>query len=152
MISTTSRSQHLNPTLLRRQNRLPHRCGRCSSENRNSGFRPAFHDLATGISYLSRYADGSPAPFHLLDGLPQRLLERTGKQQRLTATTPSLIAGFLRADRFYTREQAAIQQAEIQPPSRKTARRGRGTNIGTPTSFLHRIIYLSFNITVLRNI
>ena len=44
--------------------------GGISSANRHYGFTPGFLDRETGAVYCSCWADGTPAPFHALDGLP----------------------------------------------------------------------------------
>lgn len=80
--------------------------GGLSQHNREAGFLPAFQDTETGCVYRSRFSDGSPAPIHLLDGLPRALQRDNGDGTAMTFK-PTLVAGFLRADRFYTREQAA---------------------------------------------
>lgn len=78
-----------------------------SENNRDNDFRAAFRDLESGSAVLARFKDGSPAPMHLLDGLPEKwVLERDATGQVLRVK-PSVIAGFLRRGRFYTREQAA---------------------------------------------
>ena len=96
----------LSPAALRQQNRHQRFGGR-SEENRSNGFRPGFQDISTGRAYLSRYADGSLAPFHLLDGLPETLVIQRGTSQHVAALKASVIAGFIRWQHFYTREQAA---------------------------------------------
>ena len=48
--------------------------GGVSSENRHLGFVPAFMDTRTGKVYGCTFADGRPAPFHILDGLPDELV------------------------------------------------------------------------------
>ena len=79
--------------------------GGISENNRSTGFAPAFKDTATGRVYRSRFANGTPAPIHVLDGLPAELLvESDGNAVVLKDT---LVSGFLRADRFFTRGQAA---------------------------------------------
>ena len=70
-------------------------------------FRPAFLDRATRIVYPSRYADGRPAPFHVLDGLPQPLVVARGRGGQVVGVKPSLIPGFVRRGRFYTPAEAA---------------------------------------------
>jgi hypothetical protein len=92
---------------LRRENRAWRGTGGVSDGNRRSGFLPAFKDTASGNVYLARYADGTPAPMHLLEGLPEDLVIRRDATGRTAAVKGSLVAGFLRGGRFYTREQAA---------------------------------------------
>lgn len=85
----------LNHETLKKQNETLEGTGGVSAGNRHYGFRPAFLDCRSGTVYLSCFADGRPAPFHLLDGLPE-------------AIHNTLVAGFELKGRFYTREQAAI--------------------------------------------
>jgi hypothetical protein len=87
--------------------------GGISAGNRGDGFRPAFLDSDTNTVYLSRYFDGQPAPFHLLDGLPDHLVLQRNASGRVEAVSPAVVSGFLRAGRFYSREEAAQAIAAI---------------------------------------
>ena len=87
--------------------------GGVSEENGGLGFRPAFLDAGTGNVYRSRFQDGTPAPFHLLDGLPDELVLSRNEYGRVAAVRASLVSGFVRCGRFYTREEAAAAVAEI---------------------------------------
>ena len=78
-----------------------------SDEGRAFGFRPAFLDRTTRIVYPSRYADGRLAPFHLLDGLPPPLVVTRGGDGRVVGVRESVVTGFVREGRFYTRAEAA---------------------------------------------
>lgn len=69
--------------------------GGVSANNRDKGFIPAFMDTETGDVYQSRFANGMPAPIHVLAGLPEKLIEKK-----------SLVSGFLREETFYSREEA----------------------------------------------
>ena len=86
--------------------------GGVSSRNRGAGFRPAFMDAGTHVVYLSRFADGRTAPFHILDGLPDELVLKRSGTGRVAAAKPSVISGFVRAGFFYTRDEAAALVAE----------------------------------------
>jgi hypothetical protein len=97
----------LNRETLRKQNLAFVGTGGVSEENRSSGFRPAFYDLATGRAELARFADGRPAPMHLLDGLPDAWIAERDAAGHIRAIKDSVIAGFIRGGFFYTREQAA---------------------------------------------
>ncbi len=97
----------LTTRTLRRQNRVFRGTGGVSAENRTLGFVPAFLDTQTGAVYRACFADGRPAPMHLLDGLPSAVVASRDPTGRVTALKSSVQAGFLRAERFYTREQAA---------------------------------------------
>ena len=81
--------------------------GGVSQDNRHCGFKPAFLDIRSGEVYLSRFADGRPAPIHVLDGLPSTLVVTRTPGGRATAATGVVISGFVRAGRFYTREKTA---------------------------------------------
>ena len=81
--------------------------GGVSRKNRAHGYRPAFLDQRTGIAYPSRFANGSSAPLHILDGLPDALVRQRDPRGKVTSVRAGIIAGFLRNGIFYTREQAA---------------------------------------------
>jgi hypothetical protein len=85
--------------------------GGISQENRDVGFVPAFLDTETGEIHLSRFADGRQAPLHLLDGLPSSLIHARGANGRAIAAKSTVVAGFVRGKRFYTRAEAAAEVA-----------------------------------------
>jgi hypothetical protein len=97
----------LSQRTLAQQNRVYAETTGVSVNCRSAGFVPAFHDTRSGRSEISRYADGSPAPLHLLDSLPVEWVSEYDAKGHVIAVRPGVIAGFLRAGRFYTREQAA---------------------------------------------
>jgi hypothetical protein len=78
-----------------------------SEENRCAGFRPAFFDLETETIYPACFANGTPAPFHLLDGLPAEIVVTRTASGRVASLKASVVSGFVREGRFYTREAAA---------------------------------------------
>jgi hypothetical protein len=80
--------------------------GGISAENRSLGFRPAFMDQETCAVYASCFSDGRPAPFHLIDGLPDALVVARDAVGRAAAIKETVIAGFVRSGRFYSREDA----------------------------------------------
>ena len=88
-----------------------------SAGNRSLGFQPAFVDRETRAIYLSRFADGRPAPCHVLDGLPCELVLSRRPCGRVAAVKTSLVSGFVRDGRFYTREEAAAQAAPVAEPT-----------------------------------
>ena len=96
----------MSPAVLARENRCFKGTGGISQENGRYGFVPAFLDSATGTIYLSRFPDGRIAPIHLLDGLPDELVSQRSTAGKVTAVKNSVMAGFVRCGRFYTREQA----------------------------------------------
>ena len=104
---TNSYHPPLSPAELRRQNRIHAESGGVSAGNRDQGFEPAFIDRETGRSYRACFADGRPAPMHLLDGLPESLVESRCPNGRVTRLKQSVEAGFLRRERFFTRTQVA---------------------------------------------
>ena len=108
-IRASEASHQLSREVLCLENLAYAASGGVSRGNRSSGFVPAFLDAITGEAYRSRFADGSPAPFHLLEGLPASLLLGSGDSIR---AREGLISGFLRNGTFYTRAEAAeaVQQ------------------------------------------
>ena len=98
----------LSVRMLAVQNHSYRDSGGVSAGNRGHGFRPAFLDQATDIAYQSCFANGSAAPVHVLDGLPDELVLERNRQGRVTTVREGIIAGFLRHGVFYTREQAAL--------------------------------------------
>ena len=98
--------QQLTPDRLYRENLAFRNTGGVSGENRSRGFLPAFYDTESGTVQLARFKDGSPAPMHLLDGLPSEWVSAR-QAGRVAAIKASVIAGFLHQGHFYTREQAA---------------------------------------------
>jgi hypothetical protein len=89
-----------------------------SAGNRSLGFQPAFVDRETRAIYLSRFADGRPAPCHVLGGLPCDLVRSRRACGRVAGVKPSLVSDFVRDGRFYTREEAAAQAAPVAEPAR----------------------------------
>ena len=92
---------------LRKQNLAFAGTGGVSHQNRSGGFLPAFHDLTSGRTVLARFADGRPAPMHLLEGLPDAWVVNRDSAGRPSALRQSVIAGFVRDGLFYTRDEAA---------------------------------------------
>lgn len=78
-----------------------------SAGNCRWGFSPGFYDTETGRMEISRFANGKPAPVHLLDGLPEPLVVERDSFGHVTAVKRSIIAGFIRDGCFYTRAQVA---------------------------------------------
>lgn len=79
-------------------------------------FRPAFLDCATMTIYPARFADGRPAPFHLLDGLPDEVVADRLPSGRVVRAKATLISGFERDGFFYTRSAAARACEEWSAP------------------------------------
>jgi hypothetical protein len=96
----------LNDARLECENRWFAGTGGRSEENRPCGFRPAFMDADTRSVYGSCFADGTPAPVHLLDGLPDEVVLTRDPSGRVRAAKASVIAGFVLEGRFFTREEA----------------------------------------------
>ena len=104
-----SKSGHppLSPSTLSYQTKIYRGTGGISQENSTQEFLPAFLDTQTGEVCLSCWPNGSPAPLHLLDGLPRRWITARTETGRVSAIKPSVIAGFMRQGHFYTRQEAA---------------------------------------------
>jgi hypothetical protein len=82
-----------------------------SQNNGSFGFRPAYLDGGSGEAVLSCFSNGTPAPVHLLDGLPESWILGRDHAGHVTATRPGIISGFIRDGRFYTREEAITATA-----------------------------------------
>ena len=78
-----------------------------SKGNRSLGFRPAFYDAQQQRAEVARFSNGAPAPFHLLEGVPEDWVTKRDSCGKVIAVKASIIAGFIRNGIFYTREQAS---------------------------------------------
>jgi hypothetical protein len=103
----------MSEQVLQRENVEFHGTGGRSQENRSLGFRPAFLDADTTTIYPSRFADGSPAPFHLLDGLPPEVVLTRTPKGRVATVKSSIVSGFTLDGAFYTRDAAARKASEL---------------------------------------
>ncbi|MGD8956101.1 MAG: hypothetical protein PVJ03_02130 [Chromatiaceae bacterium] len=92
---------------LRRENAVFRGTGGVSEDNRSLGFRPAYFNTATGETVVSRFANGAIAPVHVLDGLPEDWVVARDRRGNVREVLASILAGFVRGGRFYTREAAA---------------------------------------------
>ena len=110
--SETTMKRVMSEAVLKKENVAFEGTGGRSQENTNLGFRPAFFDFATQTLYLSRFANGRPAPFHLLDGLPEEVVVDRSPNGRVVSAKATLISGFERNGFFYTRTAAARAAAE----------------------------------------
>jgi hypothetical protein len=97
----------MGAAMLAGQNRRFRGTGGVSRENRSLGFLPAFRNADTGAVLLSRFANGTIAPMHLLDGLPDALVMSRTASGRVHRAQDSMVAGFIRHGRFYSREEAS---------------------------------------------
>jgi hypothetical protein len=66
------------------------------------GFTPAFRDLANNETHLSTHADGEYCTYHSFDNLPIDWVEEWDKSGYAVSLKPSVIAGFMRGNQFYT--------------------------------------------------
>ncbi len=103
----------MSPEQLRNENTCYQGRGGVSAENRSDGFRPAFFDTQTQMIYPSRFGDGRPAPFHLLDGLPEELVLARNPGGRVVSVKATVISGFVRGGRFFDRAEAAAEVAKL---------------------------------------
>jgi hypothetical protein len=97
----------MTPRILAQETIAYEGSGGTSADNRCFGFRPAFRNAETGNVYPSRFADGRPAPIHLIDGLPDELVVTRSSTGRITSVKASVQSGFILNGCFYDREQAA---------------------------------------------
>lgn len=92
---------------LTEQNRIYRGTRAVSRGCRQLGYRPAFQDTTTGEIHLSAFADGRPAPVHILDGLPGSWVLARDRRERVLAVKDTVIAGFVHQGRFYTQGELA---------------------------------------------
>lgn len=92
---------------LRLENSVYRDTGGVSQNNRESGFRPAYRNIRTGQTVVSRFSDGRPAPVHVLDGVPKDWVVARDDQGNVRRVLATIVSGFLHHGRFYTREDAA---------------------------------------------
>ena len=92
---------------LQLENVAYHGTGGVSQHNRQAGFRPAYRNIRTGQTVISRFADGSQAPIHVLDGLPDDWVVARDEDGRVRRVLATIVSGFVFRGRFYTREAAA---------------------------------------------
>lgn len=80
--------------------------GGTSAEARVLGLVPGFKDCRNGRVFRSCFADGRPAPVHLLDGLPADMIAKRAPDGTVLAVCDAVVAGFLLGDRFLDRDEA----------------------------------------------
>lgn len=68
---------------------------------------PAFMDSSTQAIFLSRFANGKLAPLHILDGLPAYCVLRRDQDGHVCEVLPTIVSGFVKDERFYTRAEIA---------------------------------------------
>ncbi|WP_299181159.1 hypothetical protein [uncultured Neptuniibacter sp.] len=95
---------------LERENEVYAGSGGISQNNRTKRFLPAFKNSLTGEVVLSRFANGTTAPFHLIDALPNTWIDQIDEQRR--ELKEHIISGFVRQGQFFNRQQAADLIAE----------------------------------------
>lgn len=100
-------AQGLSRDTLKQQNRQFADSGGVSRNNRCAGFVPGYLNTQSGIAVLSCFANGNPAPIHLLEGLPSEWVSERDQAGMPVCTIPEVIAGFIRDGHFYSREEAA---------------------------------------------
>ncbi|MCZ6889527.1 MAG: hypothetical protein O7H39_13610 [Gammaproteobacteria bacterium] len=100
-------SQSITPESLHLEN-LAFAGTRGISENaRPQRFVPAFCDSETGRIEIARFASGKPAPWHVIEGMPDEWAAEHNGMGEICALKSTIVAGFVRDGEFFTREQAA---------------------------------------------
>ncbi len=100
-------SRNYTAMKLQQENRAFAGTGGVSANNRALAFQAAFLDTATGEVEVARFENGQPAPMHLFAGLPAAFIAERDGAGHPVALKSSVVAGFVRNMRFYTREEAA---------------------------------------------
>jgi hypothetical protein len=81
-------------TQLRRENRRFRGTAGVSERNRSRGFVPAFCDMESGRTEQCRFANGAPAPLHLLQGVPPEWIAKKSPLGTVLAIKATAVAGF----------------------------------------------------------
>jgi len=81
---------------------VPEFSGKAVYTEASFGLMPAFMNVNTRETHLSSYRDGKPAVVHVLDGVPRAWIEAWGQDGRAISLKPGIVAGYMRAGRFYT--------------------------------------------------
>ena len=97
----------LNHQVLAQENQIYAGTGGISQGNRSHDFVPGYLDTESGETAVSCFADGQPAPIHLLEGLPETWILERNVDGEVLQIKKGVIAGFIRNERFYSRNQAA---------------------------------------------
>ena len=106
---TEPTQKHLTVFELIRQNIRYAGTAGISRNNRGARFLPAYQDTVTGHVALSCFEDGRPAPIHILDGIPPEWVEARSRDGKILRLKQNVVAGFVRDDVFYTREEVVKQ-------------------------------------------
>ena len=106
-LTVVSQQDPLGEFELRLENAAYRGTGGVSQNNRQAGFRPAYRNIRTGQTVVSRFADGSQAPIHVLDGLPDDWVVARDEDGRVRRVLATIVSGFICRGRFCTREAAA---------------------------------------------
>jgi len=97
---------------LKKENQKFSGTGSVSHENAHLNFSPAFMDQLSGEVDISRFGNGTPAPFHSLEGVPDEWAVERSVSGRVVVVKDSVVSGFVRLGRFFTREEAADFMAQ----------------------------------------
>ena len=97
----------MNKQDIGQQNRQFTKTGGVSKNNRRLKFIPAFMDSDTGEVSPSLFENGAASPIHLLEGLPAHWAVAWDSKGRISRVKESVVAGFLRDNQFYTRQETA---------------------------------------------
>ncbi len=92
---------------LREENESYAGTGGVSSNNSHARFAPAFRDEVTGRVAIARGPDGRPSSMHLFFCLPEEWVAHRNEAGDIDGLIETVVAGFVREGRFYTREEAA---------------------------------------------
>ena len=110
-LAVISRRGPLSEFTLRLENLEYQGTAGVSRNNHDAGFRPAYRNIRTGQTVISCFANGEPAPVHVLEGLPDDWVVARGPDGGVTRVCATVIAGFVRDGRFFSREAAVREMA-----------------------------------------
>ena len=109
--STSDSNQDLTEDRLTQENERFADTAAVSANNAHLNYQPAFRDSITGRIELARFDDGRLAPLHLLTALPDEWVTERDADGQISAVHSHIVAGFVRNDVFFTREQLAPEDS-----------------------------------------
>lgn len=80
-----------------------------------NGFTPAFLNAESGDIAFAKFANGFPAPVHIVEGLPENWFKQPNKKSGKEDLKQEIVSGFIREGHFFTREEATQQLASEKP-------------------------------------
>lgn len=105
MTTSATKGVPMTEAALREEDERFEGSGGVSHPNHTLGFPPAFYEGHSGEAVPCPFANGTPAPVHVLEGLPEAwVVVARDARGRVIAVKPSVSTGFLYVGGSYTRD------------------------------------------------